>query len=125
MAVAASCLCGEVRFSVAGPVGEITACHCTQCRKTSGHFAASFDVAALDFVARGTLAEYVKPGGGVRGFCSRCGSSLWFRSRDGDVSVEAGAVDGPTGARLAGHIFTSDKGDYYAISDGLPQAKEW
>jgi len=31
-------------------------------------------------------------------------------------------VDGPTGGRLSGHIFTADRGDYDAIGDGLPQA---
>ena len=28
-----------------------------------------------------------------------------------------GAFDQPTGARLAKHIFTADKGDYYEIGD--------
>jgi len=115
-----------VRFSLQGPVGDITGCHCTQCRKTSGHYAASFDVAgALDYAERRGLAEYVTPRGAVRGFCRNCGSSLWFCDADGHLSVEAGAVDGPTGARLTAHIFTADKGDYYAIADGVPQAEGW
>ncbi len=35
--------------------------------------------------------------------------------------VAMGALDGPTGLRLARHIFVADKGDYYDIADGLPQ----
>ncbi|MEO0682912.1 MAG: GFA family protein [Pseudomonadota bacterium] len=57
-----------------------------------------------------------------RGFCSFCGSSLLFDPPHRDwIAISMGAFDGPTGTRLAGHIFTDDKGDYYEIADGLPQ----
>jgi hypothetical protein len=118
----ASCLCGANHFTLPGPMGEVTACHCTQCRKLSGHFAASFDVdeAALHWQSR-AVTEYTTPAGGQRGFCTTCGSSLYFRL-DGAFSVEAGCVNNPTGGHLARHIFTADKGDYYALTDGLPQS---
>jgi hypothetical protein len=121
------CLCGGVAFSLPGPAGEITACHCPQCRKLSGHFAASFDAdeASLEYSARETLHVFRTPGGGERGFCRTCGSSMWFRDRDGVFSIEAGCVSGRTGGRLARHIFVGDKGDYYNIEDGLPQARSW
>jgi len=121
--LSASCLCGGVAFSLPGPAGAVGACHCHQCRKLSGHYSASFDAeeAALDYSARATLAEYRTIGGASRGFCTACGSSLWFRAQDGGFSIEAGAVDGPTGGRLESHIFVADKGDYYRIDDGLPQ----
>ena len=62
--------------------------------------------------------------GALRGFCTGCGSSLYFRASDGAFSVEAGAVDGPTGSRLAGHIHMADAGDYYVLDDGLPQRSD-
>lgn len=119
-----SCLCGGSAFDLPGPAGEITACHCRQCRKLSGHYAASFDVdeAEMDWRRRDGLATFETPGGGQRGFCAHCGSSLWFRSSAGEFSVEAGAVSGPTGGRLTIHIFVASKGDYYEIDDGLLQA---
>ncbi|TKA96125.1 GFA family protein [Cereibacter changlensis] len=122
----ASCLCGALRFTLPGPAGEITACHCRRCRTLSGHFAASFDAeeTSLQWEDRQGLAEYRTAGGGVRGFCAGCGSSLWFRAADGAFSVEAGCIDGPTGGRLARHIHVADKGGYYALNDGLPQAAE-
>lgn len=118
-----SCLCGANRFTLPGPMGEVTACHCHQCRTSSGHFAASFDAeeSALDWQAQ-EVTEHRAPGGSQRGFCSTCGSSLYFRAADGAFSVEAGVVDNPTGGRLASHIFVADKGDYYGLDDGLPQA---
>lgn len=117
-----ACLCGANRFSLPGPMGAVTACHCHQCRKLSGHFSASFaaDEAGINWQSR-HQAEFTTPGGGVRGFCPGCGSSLWFRGMDGEFSLEAGTIDSPTGGRLAQHIFMADKGDYYTIDDGLPQ----
>jgi hypothetical protein len=116
-----SCHCGANRFTLPGPMGEVTACHCSQCRKTSGHYAASFDAHEpdLQWLAR-DLAEYVTVGGGRRGFCPTCATSLFFRAADGSFSVEAGCIDAPTGGRLTAHIFTADKGDYYDLTDGLP-----
>ena len=121
-----SCACGGVAFAMTGPLRPVIACHCTQCRKTSGHYSASFDAheSQLDWQAR-HLAEYVTPGGGRRGFCPVCASSLFFRAADGSFSVEAGCIEKPTGGRLAAHIFVEDKGDYYSLTDGLPQFPRW
>lgn len=117
------CLCGGVSFRLPGPAGPVTACHCRQCRRLSGHYAASFDAdeRTLHWLRRDTLGEFRTPAGGRRGFCTRCGASLWFRSAAGEFSVEAGAVAGPTGGRLREHIFVASKGDYYRIDDGLAQ----
>src|ERR1700683_1428073 len=35
------CLCGGVRYSVRGSLRDVVACHCLQCRRTSGHFVAA------------------------------------------------------------------------------------
>lgn len=32
------CLCGEVRYRVTGPMRDIIGCHCSQCRRTTGHY---------------------------------------------------------------------------------------
>lgn len=118
-----ACLCGRVAFTVAGPAGAVTACHCAQCRKLSGHYAASFDADenSLCYSEKSTLATFDTPRGGMRGHCADCGSSLWFRDQSGAFSVEAGSVLGPTGGQLALHIFVASKADYYHIDDGLPQ----
>ncbi len=116
-----ACLCGANRFTLPGPMGDVTACHCTQCRKTSGHYSASFDAQEQDlhWQAR-KLAEYVTPGGGRRGFCPDCGTKLVFRAADGSFAVEAGCIAAPTGGRLAAHIHMATQGDYYTVTDGLP-----
>ena len=41
---AGSCLCGAVRFEVEGELPAPNGCHCSQCRKTSGHYWVSTDL---------------------------------------------------------------------------------
>lgn len=48
-----SCLCGAVRFEVACELPGPDACHCTQCRKHSGHFFVSTDVPRSALTIRG------------------------------------------------------------------------
>jgi hypothetical protein len=40
---AGGCLCGAVRYEVRGPLRPVVNCHCGQCRKSHGHYGASFE----------------------------------------------------------------------------------
>ena len=51
--------------------------------------------------------------------------TLGFEGERGGLTLEAGAIDSPTGGQLTRHIFVADKGDYYQIDDGLPQFTGW
>lgn len=119
-----SCLCGDVRFKVTGKLlGRANACHCSQCRKQSGHHWASANVAPSGIEITGPVSWYEASAVAKRGFCKRCGSFLFWKAHDEDqISFALGALDDEGGIRLQGHIFTADKGDYYEISDGLPQS---
>lgn len=122
--ISGGCLCGAVRFSGRLPDPEVTACHCGQCRRWSGHVWASFhlDDATIEGEA---LRWYASSGAAERGFCATCGTSLFWRPIGrAQLSVSPGALDNPTGLRLAGHIYVADKGDYYQIADGLPQSAQ-
>jgi hypothetical protein len=121
--ITGTCLCGAVTLSAPGTPGPVTACHCTQCRKLSGFYAASIDIAEGQTTWTGTdaIQTYTTPGGATRAFCATCGTKLWFRAPDGAFSIEAGLLDQPTHTTMTAHIFTADKGDYYQIADGLPQ----
>lgn len=121
---AGSCLCGAVAFTVDADLPPPDICHCSLCRKQSGHCFASADVpkAALAVSDDGSLKWFQSSEKIRRGFCGRCGSSLFWEPSHRDwVAVAMGAIDGPTGTRAAMHIFVADKGDYYDIADGLPQ----
>ena len=100
------------------------ACHCAQCRKHSGHYFASTDVpkAAVAITGQENLTWYHSSAKVRRGFCSTCGSSLFFDPPARDwIGIAMGAFDTPTSAHLEMHIFVAEKGDYYEIADGLPQ----
>lgn len=121
---AGSCLCGAVSFEVAGALPAPDICHCRMCRRWSGHAFASTDVPRSSLTVRGgeALAWHASSEKVRRGFCSRCGSSLFWDPPARDwIAVAMGAFDAPTGTRARMHIFTADKGDYYDIADGLPQ----
>lgn len=116
------CLCGDIRFTVRGTPQEVSACHCGQCPRQSGHVWASALVPETEIDITGQVTWYDASPAAKRGFCPRCGAFLFWTAHDEDtISFALGALDTPTGLKLQKHIFTADKGDYYDIGDGLPQ----
>ena len=123
-----SCLCGGVRFEVHGPLRPIIYCHCTMCRRSSGHFDAATACAPehLRLLCAQSLRWYQSSAAARRGFCCTCGSQLfWEPIGAGHTSIGAGTLDRPTGLKPSMHIFVAEKGDYYEIADGLPQWPRW
>lgn len=49
-----SCLCKAVSFEVSGELPGSDACHCSQCRKQSGHVFVSTDVPRSTITIRGS-----------------------------------------------------------------------
>ena len=119
-----SCLCGAVAFEFDGELRPPDACHCSQCRKQSGHYFASSDVprAGLSVHGEDKITWFQSSERVRRGFCSVCGSTLFWDPIHRDwTGISMGALDTPTQTHLKMHIFVADKGDYYEIADGLPQ----
>ncbi len=117
-----SCLCGAVTFTVQDGGESVAACHCTQCRKQTGHFWASGYDRDENFKISGEVRWFEASETAKRGFCPTCGSFLFWKDHSEDwMSFSLGAIDGPTGLKLKKHIFVADKGDYYDIADGVPQ----
>jgi hypothetical protein len=122
------CLCGAVRYRLTGPLGDVIACHCTQCRRQTGHYSADTSVPLDCFQLErdAALTWYRSSDQAERGFCRLCGSVLFWKPTGGArMSVTAGTLDGPTGLSIGEHIFCKDKGDYYEINDGKPQKAAW
>jgi hypothetical protein len=123
-----SCLCGGVVYEVEGPLRDVIGCHCTQCRKQTGHFMAATAARHTDFkvVKQDDLKWYTSSDFAERAFCGTCGSTLFWQRKGGDyIAIAAGTLDTPTGIRIEGHIFCADKGDYYEILDGDYQRSQW
>lgn len=119
------CNCGAVSFTAAGPFRPAVACHCKSCRRQSSHFLSGTNVerSGLRLAGEEHLAWYAATAVARRGFCRTCGVHLfWQRNGSDDVCILMGCLDEPTGLQLSEHIFVGEKGDYYTIDDGLPQA---
>lgn len=122
------CLCKSVHFEVDGTLNAIVACHCSQCAKTSGNFATMTSTAAANvtMLSDETLRWFPSSENVTRGFCSRCGSNLfWKQTGSADIYITAGTIDKPVGVKIGEHIYVASKSDYYEITDGLPQKSEW
>lgn len=126
-----SCLCGGVTVQVEGELEhQPEACHCTQCRKQSGSFLTAVNVRKSRLTIGGEeLVGWYRSSDKVeRGFCTICGSTLfWAPNIEGYewIAVAMGLFDGPTGTRLKKHTFVGDKGDYYDIDDDVPQSESF
>jgi hypothetical protein len=122
------CLCEGVRYVVEGALREVIACHCSQCRRTSGHFVAASSAlkSALRLERSDSLRWYRSSPGAERGFCSICGGNLFWRPDEGElISIMAGTLDTPTNLKITEHIFVADKSDYYTINDAVPMKQGW
>jgi hypothetical protein len=122
------CLCRGVRYRISGSLRGVLACHCAQCRRTSGHFAAMTSAASADILmtCSDTLVWYRSSDTAERGFCGRCGGNLFWKQAGRDtLSITAGTLDVPTNLKIEQHIFVADKSDYYTIDDDAPQKQRW
>ena len=122
-AIHGSCLCGAVQFDLLPPLRPVILCHCQQCRKTSGHVWAATSVSQDRFqLTRDEgLAWFASSEKATRGFCTGCGSSLFWQPTGGQtISVAAGALDGSTGLAIMEQWFTQDRGDYYTLDPNIP-----
>ena len=118
------CLCGAVRYEVTGPLRPVAFCHCEQCRRQTGLYyaATSAMLADLKVVGEDLVTWFAASDEAERGFCSRCGSALfWQRNGAARRSILAGSLDLAGGLVANRHIFVGGRPEWYEIADGLPQ----
>ena len=129
--ISGSCLCGSVRIQIEEPLEkEPEACHCTQCRKQTGNFLVAVNVrrTALKIDGVASVKWYQSSEKVQRGFCSDCGSVLfWNPTIEGYqwTGVALGCLDTNHEFKMAKHTFVKSKGSYYDITDGAPQLAEY
>ena len=117
------CLCGAVAFHGRG-LRDIVYCHCTQCRRQHGTVAAYSATRIASFVIEddAALAWFEASPRARRGFCARCGSTLFWAPADGaTIGIAAGAIDPGTRLAAVRHIYTDDERDPATLADPLPK----
>ena len=118
------CLCGAVRITVRRHLRNVVNCHCSQCVRSHGHYAAHTSAKddAITVDGAENVTWYRSSARAERGFCKVCGSQLFWKPLGTDrTAITAGSLDQPTGLKSKIHIHVASKPDYYEITDDLPQ----
>lgn len=123
-----ACLCGEVRFSLTPHEPNYNICHCSMCRKWSaGPFMSVHCAGDLTFEKDAGLSWYQGSEWAQRGFCTKCGTSLFWRLAENPeimtcVSVEA--LDDAEAFKLNRHIYADAQPQRYDFADDCPRVTE-
>ena len=115
----AKCLCGGIRIDADFETTKVGVCHCDVCRRWAGGPFMALE-GAQNVVLAGTdfLSTYESSSWGERGFCRKCGSALFFRTKDQSFyGIAAMAFDELTDAELADQIFIDSKPAWYAFAN--------
>ncbi|WP_413574679.1 GFA family protein [Bdellovibrio sp. HCB290] len=123
-----SCLCGQVKFEIAGTFESFFLCHCKYCQKDTGsaHAANLFSTSAQLIWKAGT--DQVKTFNlpttrHMKSFCKECGSALPNLQMDGKlVVVPAGSLDTEIAIKPNAHLFCSSRAPW---SNGLETIKKF
>jgi len=119
-----SCLCKGVKLKVKGKLRHVINCHCSQCLKTHGNYAAytACPEENITFIKNKTLKWYKSSNIAKRGFCSTCGASMFYKIfKSKNISIAAGMFHNTTKFKTHSNIFTKGKMDYYKLDRSLPK----
>jgi hypothetical protein len=122
------CLCGAVTFT-AEITPKISACHCDMCRQWTSGVLITAMAKQVDFTGADAITIYTSSTWAERGFCSRCGSSLFYRitakgPHEGVTAIAFGALDDPSGLPLDAEWFIDRKPEGYAFAGEHKQLTE-
>jgi hypothetical protein len=120
------CLCGAVVFSAEEAAPEFTACHCGMCRRWSGGSPLfTTHAKGVTFVSEEKLGRYESSDWAERGFCTVCGTPLYYRfKQSGAMMMSVGVFDEASAFRIKREIFVDRKPDGYALAGEHPRWTE-
>ena len=124
LSLKASCLCGGIKLKTQGYHRNVQNCHCIQCMKTHGHHAAYTNVEErnVKFLKTRTLKWFKSSKRAKRGFCNKCGASLFFKIIGAKtISIAAGMFNRPIKLKTTMNIFVKGKLDYYKLDSRMPK----
>ena len=118
-AMTGRCLCGEIRFKAIPTRKDMGVCHCGMCRRwTGGTFMAVDCGTDVEIENEDKLGVYSSSDWGERIFCSLCGTSLFWRMRDGSETVVAAqAFDDPGAFAFTSQIYIDEKPGNYDFAN--------
>lgn len=122
------CLCGAVSYRASGTIKRVSACYCGQCRQQNG--GGAFHGVELEgqltLSRKNGLKWYNSSQKAERGFCSECGSSLFWRLKKdpGVYDISMGTLDDSSALVIDAHIFVDQRADYQSVPHDAPHFTE-
>ncbi len=112
-----SCLCGAVGIQATEVSTDVGVCHCSMCRKwTGGPFFAVGCQGEVKISGLEKIATYESSEWAERGFCSQCGTHLFYRLKQNNQYIfPAGLFETDGQMHLDHQIFIEEKPEYYAF----------
>ena len=115
------CLCGAVSYTAKGLKPELGACHCGMCRRWSGGPLLATGTKDVAWQGEDKIRTFKSSDWAERGFCSACGSSLFYRvtapgPHQGTIQLAFGTLDDQTGFDLNLEWFIDKKPEAYALA---------
>ena len=116
------CLCGAVTFTADAVDTHVHACHCSMCRGWTGGPMQAAQVGEVTFSGEENLTRYASSEWAERGFCSLCGSSLFYYLKPQSMYMMAtGSFDNTDQFEMAGEIFVDEKPAGYNFAGDHPR----
>ncbi len=120
------CLCGEVRFEYQSPSLWCAHCHCSLCQQAHGAPLVTWvGVAEQRFTmtADRALRWYHSSADSQRGFCTNCGTTLFFSSKrwPGEMHIVRTNIEGEIDAEPALHVHCESRANWLVLGDSLPR----
>lgn len=124
------CLCGAVRFAARMPALWVAHCHCSRCRRAHGAAFVTWvglraEQAAIDDTGS-ALRWWRAETGAERGFCSRCGTPLFFRSPryPGELHIARALFDDDLAQQPDSNDYFSAHVSWAPVAHDLPNDPE-
>ena len=119
------CLCGKVTWTATGRMRWAAYCHCESCRRAvSAPFVALFGVADEGLTWSGPVGHYHSSPDVERGFCTCCGSPLFYRNPvrwPAETHIPAATLEDPSVYAPKAHVYYSERLPWIEMRDGLPK----
>ena len=125
-----SCLCGAVKYEVAGEPQRFYHCHCSRCRKATGTGHASnlfLQPGLLRWLSGEEQIRSFKVPEAQRftnNFCITCGSRLPRQATD-TVVIPCGSLDDEVPIKPQARIFSGSRTAWSCSGDALPTYPEY
>jgi hypothetical protein len=126
-----SCLCGKIKFNALGELKDVSFCHCSICRKTSGSAFASYGATTTEgfewITGIELLSKYEQSVGITKYFCGNCSTTLvTHHFKEPDLyHISLGCLDGSPEITPLYHQYFNSRPNWSKMTDSIKKYSGW